>query len=367
MDIKEYKCPNCGGAVKFDSSSQNMKCPFCDAEFEIADLEDYQKELALSTEDKFDWSGELEKIQGSAAGLYDPEKDCLSTGSCPSCGAELIGDSNTIAMVCPCCGNSQIVQKRIEGMLKPEYIIPFKLEKNDAIEALKRFYKGKKLLPDCFKNENRIKCIQGVYVPFWLYDAMTKAHIRYRATKVKTWSDSNYYYTKTSFFSVVRDGSLEFAKVPVDGSEKMDNDYMDAIEPFDYAMIKDFQSAFLSGYLAEKYDVDAKQCMGRAANRMKASIETEFWNSVTGYSSVNTESSTVDIKGGKISYSLFPVWVLNTKYNNENYMFIMNGESGRLVGRLPVDKKKAWKYRFLFTGIFGVIFTIGILALTLFF
>jgi len=368
MDIKEYKCPNCGGAVKFDSSSQNMKCPFCDAEFEIADLEDYQRELASPTEDKFDWSSELEKIQEGAASSWDTlEQDCLSTGSCPSCGAELIGDSNTIATVCPCCGNSQIVQKRIAGMLKPEFIIPFKLEKKDAIEALKKFYKGKRLLPDCFKDENRVSCIQGVYVPFWLYDAVTKAHIRYRATKIRTWSDSNYYYTKTSFYSVVRDGSLDFEKVPVDGSEKMDNDYMDSIEPFNYALIKDFQSAFLSGYLAEKYDVDAKQCMERAGKRMKASVETEFRKSVTGYTSVSTENSTVDIKGGKISYSLFPVWVLNTKYKNENYLFIMNGESGRLVGRLPADVKKSWKYRLLFTGIFGAVFTIIIQVLRLFF
>ncbi|MCL2722671.1 MAG: hypothetical protein FWD47_15185 [Treponema sp.] len=366
MEIKEYKCPNCAGAVKFDSSSQNMKCPYCDAEFEIADLEDYQKELALSAEDRFDWNNELERIQGSGAEVYDPEKDCLSTGSCPSCGAELIGDKNTIAMVCPCCGNSQIVQKRISGMLKPEYIIPFKLEKKDAINALKNFYKGKRLLPDCFKDENRVNCIQGVYVPFWLFDAQTKAHIRFKATKTKTWSTANHIYTKTSFYNVVRDGVLGFEKVPVDGSEKMDNDYMDAIEPFDYNLKKDFQSAFLSGYLAEKYDVDAKQCMERAAIRMKASVEKEFRNSVTGYSSVSMESSTVDIKGGKISYCLFPVWVLNTKYKNENYLFTMNGESGRLVGRLPADTAKSWKYRFIFTGIFGAIFTIIIQLLRFF-
>jgi len=329
-----------------------MKCPFCDAEFEITALESYQKELELPAEDHFDWEKQSQDSWNTL------EQDELSTGSCPSCGAELVGDKNSIAMVCPCCGNSQIVLKRLSGMLKPDYLIPFKLEKKDAVEALKNFYKGKRLLPDCFKNENRVNCIQGVYFPFWLYDAQTKAHIRYKTTRTKTWSDSNYIYVKTDFFSVVRDGNMGFEKVPVDGSEKMNDDYMDAIEPFDYAKMKDFQSAFLSGFLAEKYDVDSESCKERAGKRMKASVETEFAKSVSGYSSVAVESSTVNVKGGKIKYSLFPVWVLNSKYKNENYQFLMNGESGKLVGRLPVDKGKSWKYRFLFTGIFGIIFTL---------
>jgi len=361
MEIKEYKCPNCGGAVKFDSSSQNMKCPYCDAEFEIAMLEEYQKDLACEKDDQSDWGNAV-----AAVAWDESEVDCLSTGSCPSCGAELIGDQNTIATVCPCCGNSQIVSRRITGGLKPNYVIPFHLDKDAAINALKKFYKGKRLLPDKFNHESNINSIQGVYVPFWLYDAGVKAHIRYKATKTRTWSDPNYIYVKTDYYSVVRDGNMGFEKVPVDGSEKMNDEFMDAIEPFDYAKIKDFQTAFLSGYLAEKYDMDADQCKDRAGKRMKASIETEFKSSVTGYTSVTVERSNVDIQGNKINYSLFPVWILNTKFNNENFQFIMNGESGRLVGKLPVDRKKAWKYRFIFTGIFGAVFSI-IAALIYFF
>jgi len=295
MQIKEYKCPNCGGAVQFDSSTQSMKCPYCDTEFEIAALEEYQKELASSGKDHFDWDGK----EGFKTWESD-ELDDLSQGVCPSCGAELLGDKNTVAMVCPNCGNSQIVLKRLTGLLKPDYLIPFKLEKKAAVEALRNFYKGKRLLPNFFKEDNHVNSIQGVYLPFWLFDAQTQAHIRYKASKTKAWSDANYNYTKTDFYSVIRDGSMGFEKVPVDGSEKMDDNYMDAIEPFDYTMLKDFQSAFLSGYLAEKYDVDAEQSKERAGRRIKATVESEFAKSVTGYSSVKVESSTVDIKGGKI-------------------------------------------------------------------
>jgi hypothetical protein len=165
---------------------------------------------------------------------------------------------------------------------------------------------------------------------------------------------------------VVRDGSLSFQKVPADGSEKMDDAYMDAIEPFDYSTIKDFETAFLAGYAAEKYDVDAERSRERAGKRIKATIETEFKRSVSGYATVMQESSSVNIESSSVSYALFPVWILNTKYKKENYQFIMNGESGRLVGRLPSDTAKCWKYRLLFTGIFGAVFTLLIQLLRIF-
>jgi len=361
MEIKEYKCPNCGGAVKFDSSTQKMKCPYCDAEFELADIEAYQKELAAPAKDNYKWAAEKAGDEWGSGELNE-----LTTGSCPSCGAELLGDKNTVAMVCPNCGNSQIVKKRLEGLLKPEYLIPFKLEKKAAVEALKKFYQGKRLLPDFFKEDNHINSIQGIYLPFWLFDAKAQGQVRYKATKVMGWSDSSYNYTKTDYYSVVRNGNMAFEKVPVDGSERMDNNFMDAIEPFNFGELKDFGTAYLSGYLAEKYDVDAEQSKERAAGRIKSSMETEFANSVTGYSSVVSESSVINVEGGKVSYSLLPVWILNTKYKKENYLFLMNGESGRLVGRLPVDSAKSWKYRLLFTGIIGAVLTLIIQALSFF-
>jgi DNA-directed RNA polymerase subunit RPC12/RpoP len=361
MDIKEYKCPNCGGAVKFDSGTQKMKCPFCDTEFEIAAIEEYQKQQQIPEKDSIDWDG-----KGGPQAWEQDELDDLSTGSCPSCGAELLGDKNTAAMVCPNCGNSQIVLKRLAGLLKPEYLIPFKLDKKAAVEALKDFYKGKQLLPNCFKEENRVNSIQGVYLPFWLFDANAQGNVRYKATRTMFWSDTNYNYTKTDHYSVVRGGSMKFEKIPVDGSERMDDSYMDAIEPFDYTQLKDFQTAFLSGYLTEKYDVDAEKSKKRAVQRIKSTVETEFARSVTGYMSVRTESSTVGIEDGKVSYSLLPVWILNTKYNKENYLFLMNGQSGRLVGKLPADPGKSWKYRLFFTGIIGAALTLIIQALRIF-
>ena len=361
MDIKEYKCPNCNGAVKFDSSLQKMKCPYCDAEFEMEGLAEYQKMIAAPEKDNM-------QVDTSKAGSAWNERELadLSTGACPSCGAELIGDANTIATVCPCCGNTQIVQQRVKGLLKPEYVIPFQLEKKAAVEALKKFYNKKKLLPNFFKEENRVGSIQGLYVPFWLFDAKSQGSMTFKATKVRIWSSGDYDYTQTNYYSVLREGGLDFEKIPVDASEKMDDAYMDAIEPFDYSKIKDFMTAYLSGYIAEKYDVDVEASKGRAIARIKNSFESQFARTVKGYSSVIRERSTVNVEKGKVSYSLFPVWVLNTKYKNENYQFMMNGQSGRLVGKLPIDNGKVTKYRLTYLFVIGAVLTIIVELLRIF-
>jgi len=350
MQIDGYKCPNCGGTVKFDSSSQAMKCPFCDTEFELAALEEHQKEISAPAQDDYNWG-----TQDSCGSWGGEDMDCLSSGSCPSCGAELFGNENTVAAVCPCCGNAQIIVKRLTGGLKPDYVIPFKLEKKAAVEAINNFCKGKRLLPDCFLKNNHIQDTQGLYAPFWLFDANAHGHVNYKATKVRVWRKGDYNYKEISHYSVLRDGNLDFEKIPVDASEKMDSAYMDAMEPFNYKEMKDFHNSFLAGYAAEKYDVDADKSKPRAERRIKTTLEKEFKKSVNGYATVTQVSSSVNAKNGRVSYGLFPVWVLNTKYRQENYQFMMNGQTGQLVGKLPVDKAKTWKYRGAITGILGVI------------
>ena len=197
---------------------------------------------------------------------------------------------------------------------------------------------GKRLLPKIFKDQNHIDEIKGVYVPFWLFDTDVDAKVRYKATKVRTWSDSNYNYTKTSYFMVHRGGSIGFEDVPVDGSTKMADDLMESIEPFNCAEAVDFQTAYLAGYLADKYDVTAEESIDRANERVKKSTEQAFAETVIGYETVTAENTSVQFHGGKARYALYPVWLLNTTWNGNRYTFAMNGQTGKFVGDLPVDK-----------------------------
>lgn len=347
--IQEYKCPCCGGEITFDSTIQKMKCPYCGTEFEMETLAGYDNELRSEQADDMRWEA------NAGDEWQDGETDGLRSYVCKSCGGEIVGDENTAATSCPFCGNPVVIMDQFSGSLRPDYVIPFKLDKKAAKEALKKHYMGKRLLPKIFKDENHIDEVKGVYVPFWLFDAEANADIRYRASRVRTWSDSRYNYTETSYYAVCRSGSIKFENVPVDGSEKMADDLMESLEPFDFSKAVDFQTAYLAGYLADKYDVDAEQSAGRANERIRKSTEDAIAATVKGYTTVTREAGSIRLNNSKVKYALFPVWILNTTWNGQKYLFAMNGQSGKMVGDLPLDKGAYRKWLFGLTGAIGAV------------
>ena len=336
--LQEFKCPNCDGAIEFDAKLQSMKCPYCDAEFEMAALQDYQKELDAIPQENMTWD------TAAGAQWQEGEEDGLRIYTCNTCGGEIVADETTGATECPFCGNPVIMTGQFAGSLKPDLVIPFKVDKKAAIAALQNYYKGKLLLPKVFKDENHIKEVKGLYVPVWLFDTDADAHVRYRATRIRTWSDSQYNYTETRHFAVIRAGGIGFENVPVDGSTKMDDALMESIEPFDIYEAVDFRTAYLSGFLADKYDVDAQASITRANERIKRSTEDAFAATVVGYSSVIPVSSTIHLHNGRARYALYPVWILNTQWNGQKFTFGINGQTGKTAGNLPMDKGKFWTW-----------------------
>ncbi len=336
--LQEFKCPCCDGAIEFNSTLQKMKCPYCDSEFDVETLRSYDEALKEEPGDSMNWD--------SSAGSewQEGETDGLRIYCCNTCGGEIVADETTGATECPFCGNPVIMTGQFAGSLKPNLVIPFKLDKKAAMEALKKHYSGKPLLPKVFKDENRVKEVKGVYVPFWLFDADAKGFVRYNATRVRHWSDSNYNYTETSHFKVIRAGGIGFENVPVDGSTKMDDTLMESIEPFDISEAVDFRTAYLSGFFADKYDVDAESSTERANERIKRSTEQAFASTVVGYTTVVPVSTNIGLQNGRARYALYPVWVLNTKWNDKNYTFAMNGQTGKLVGDLPMDMAAFFKW-----------------------
>ena len=346
MPIQEYKCPCCGGAIEFNSSVQKMKCPYCDTEFDMETLASYDAGLK-DEQDSMEW-------ETSAGGEWqEGEANGLRSYICRSCGGEIVGDANTAATSCPFCGNPVVMMGQFSGALRPDFVIPFKLDKNAAKAGLQKHLTGKRLLPKIFKDQNHIDEIKGVYVPFWLFDTDADARVRYRTTKLRCWSDSEYNYTETSHFLVHRGGSVGFEHVPVDGSSRMADDLMESIEPYDFSDAVDFQTAYLAGYLADKYDVDAEQSIERANERVKKSAEEAFASTVEGYDTVTAESSSVQLHGGKAKYALYPVWILNTTWKGQKYTFAMNGQTGKFVGDLPVDKAAARRWKLILTATFS--------------
>ncbi len=340
--IVNYQCPNCTGPLKFAAGGGQLACEYCGSEYA---LELIQQLYADKEQDAASQGSDPEWDVSAAGGEWSEEEAAnLRAFNCPSCGAELICDGNTAASSCPYCGNPTVVPGRLTGQLKPDYVLPFKLDKNAAMEALKRYYKGKKFLPKSFREGNHVEDIQGVYVPFWLFDGQADANIRYRGTKVHTDRHGDEEVTTTEHYRVVREGSVAFEKIPADGSSKMPDAHMDAVEPFNYAELAPFSTAYLPGFLADKYDLDAEACQERVNGRIRASTLDAMRATATGYSSLNVEHADIRLTRGDVKYALMPVWMLSTKWREQSFLFAMNGQTGKFVGNLPVDRGLFWAW-----------------------
>ncbi len=335
--LLDYKCPCCGGAIEFSSAAQKMKCPYCDTEFEMEALKAKDATLSEMQPDNAEW-------ETKGAIFREDETTGMRVYICNSCGGEIVADETTGATACPFCDTPVVVKGQFAGELRPDLVIPFKLDKAAAKQALQAHIGSKKFIPKIFKDQNHIDEIKGVYVPHWLFDCDAHAAISYRGETVRTWSDKKYDYTETSVFDIFREGKISVDALPVDGSTKMDDTLMESIEPFDIGEAVDFQTAYLAGYLADKYDVTAQESIARANGRSKKSAEEAFRETVDPiYTAVQTESSSIQVQNGKYRYALYPVWLLNTSWNGQKFTFAMNGQTGKLVGDLPLDKAAFWK------------------------
>jgi predicted RNA-binding Zn-ribbon protein involved in translation (DUF1610 family) len=315
-----------------------LECDYCGTSYTVKEIEgiyankdavaEAQASKNLNDEGEYSTSGENWGAEG------------MKVYSCPSCGAELICDETTAATSCPYCGNPSIIPGQFTEMQKPDYVLPFKLDKPAAEEALRKYYKGKMLLPKRFTSENHIQEIKGVYVPFWLYDGEADVDASYLATKVFVTRRGNEEITTTEHYQVRRAGTVDFTKIPVDASSKMPNEHMDSIEPFDYSELKPFSKAYLPGFLADKYDEDVDKCSQRADTRAKNTSLEIMRNSVQGYATCIPQREDVRIRRKSVKYALLPVWMLSTQWNGKNYLFAMNGQTGKFIGNLPISKGK---------------------------
>ncbi len=333
--VLDNKCPGCGATIHFKPELGLFKCDYCDGEYTAEQLKDMEK-------------------------INKEEVDTTNyvNYNCPDCGAEIITDENTAATFCVYCGNTSIIKNRLSGEFAPSKIIPFKMEKKKAIEAFKKLRKGRPLTPKEFTSERNIEKIQGIYIPFWLYETEVSGTIEATATRVKSWTSGNTHYTQTDYYNVVRTGTMEYHRVPVDGSTRFANDMMNTIEPFDYSKLIDYNHAYLSGFLAEKYDVSKEDAFADAKSRTLNTTKQEMLNSMNGYTSKVVKKNDLEAKETNVEYALLPVWMVNVKYKDKYYLFAMNGESGKFIGNIPLDKKRALMYTIITFIIAFIIFTI---------
>lgn len=329
----DYRCPNCNGSLQFRSDTQQLTCPYCDSELSVEGVKEYNQAISQAEESRCDW--ETYQAETGSGAWSNQESANLVTHICQSCNGEIVAEKTTAVTACPYCDNNLFIPYQFADELRPDYVIPFKLNKEQAKGALRQFYNGKPLLNPCFKRENHLDEIKGVYVPFWLFDCDTQSDVQYKATRVRAYSDSRYNYVETKHYSIHRGGRINFDKIPGDGSSKMNDTFMEAMEPYNYRDLVPFTPAYFAGYLADKYDVLADSLQERVNQRIRTTVIDSL--SPKGYQSVTPVKTNIRASNNKVNYALFPVWILNTRYRGELHTFMVNGQTGKLVGKLPVD------------------------------
>ncbi len=352
-EITEYKCPACGTTLAYQPDAGKLVCKSCKS---VYDVDFILKGGNPPEEDEFSWAEYAANFNSKDI----MEEDVVYV--CKSCGAEIETDARTAATKCPFCGNNVILDDRLKGGLRPNAIIPFKITPDMLPSVIKTFLKGKKLLPKDFLPTKKLSEIQGIYVPFWLFDCVVDGTITYNAQRILHSTEGDYDVTQVYHYVLLRDGKMKFSKVPVDASVKMDNDLMDSIEPFDYSELTDFKSGYLSGYVADRFDSSPDDELKRATNRMINTAADAVQSTTIGYVSVIPLSNSLKPKHASVRYVLLPVYLINCRYKDKDYHYAINGQTGKVAGDLPVSRSKQLGS---FFGVLGIVFAIAMLLMLL--
>lgn len=382
MSDVQLKCPSCGAPINFDVPSGKMKCSFCGASFTVEEVNQFNgisqanAELDAAHAKQAGTTG----ATGGAGTATTPETQISTTPAegqpgwveppptyldeatgqqmaqfqCNSCGGEIIGSPDMVSARCPWCNNNFVATGQLTSTRVPDRMIPFAMTKEQALEAFKANMKGLKLIPREFKQVS-VDDIQGVYVPYWLYDATVAGEGNFSCEKLRTWTDSEYEYTEHREYQVYRSANVAFLDVPVAGTTKVTDKITESVEPFDYTKSVAFSPAYLTGFMTNKYDVDAQDANPRALERMKDSTEEVLRNSISGYDTVSTINTSIQPAFGELEYVFLPMWLMNVKFQGKNYNYAMNGQTGKFVGTFPVSERKYW------TGLIGIAIPIAIL------
>lgn len=309
-----YSCKNCAGNLQFDIESGKLKCSHCKSLF-----------------DPYEVSGGKE-----ADGEQEYE---VTVFTCPQCAGRIYSMDTQALAYCSFCGASSVLEGRLEHMERPKYIIPFTVSKEDCKRLYSEKLKKEGYAPNWLKDAEHIDSFRGIYVPYWIYNASQKGSVEVLATKaIKKTID------KVSGYTVYGDLECEYRGVAFDASAAFEDEISEQLAPYDMRKLQDFSPAFLSGFYADIADVKEDVYMFRAEEIINRAT-TSYINTqpeLYGYNVEHTPfaSDTYHTLMGKAELAMFPVWLLTYRRNGRVAYVAVNGQSGKLAARLPIDRRK---------------------------
>lgn len=314
------KCPSCASNIFYQPEVQGMVCRNCGNIYKPSTLE---KMGSLGYSIEHDYTGDNDISE------EDKKRHEIV---CNSCGATMIADANMMSTMCAFCGSPALITRRMTREFKPDYIVPFKIDKQTAEKNMKQWLKTRKMTRGGFKTKSRLTKMEPLYVPFWLLDCAVNTDM-YGTGKMYT-------NDKPVVFSIRAKANYYVKGVPFDASLKIANKLMEAIEPFDYSEMVKFDNRYLQGFYADKYDQRPTEIMDRFIKRldrismdMNDTIAAKYDEYIPSPEKTFTWMSEVSIK-----YCLLPVWFMTVEFDGRNYQFAVNGQTGEASGQAPTSE-----------------------------
>lgn len=331
MSAVSFKCPNCGGDMRFDPATQKYKCEFCLSSFEQSEFEEINAKTQEESKTSFG------RADDNGAVVY----------SCPSCGAQIVTDATTAATFCYYCHNPVVLQGKLSGEYEPDLVVPFAVDRKEAVASFLKYVNAKKFVPKDFFCKEQIEKISGVYFPFWMYSCRADGHWHGQGNQIRIYHRGDTEFTETKVFNIERDADLEFTRLTRNALNKENKQLVEAIQPFRLEEAKEFSMGYLSGFQAEKRDIEKEELLDSLKNEVKSHAAGMMRASVSGYTTVNAVNESVHIRSDEWKYLLLPVWVLTYKGSDgKTYYYAMNGQTKKVCGVLPLAKGRMWKMFF---------------------
>lgn len=345
MATISFKCPNCGGELLFDPPSQKYKCPYCASDFTQEQMDSLAADGTAQAQEEApqDTYGQEEQAPSDA-----PEQPGDGQGGviyhCPSCGSEIVTDETTAATFCYYCHNPVVLSGRLEGSYLPDRIIPFQYGKDQAKAAFSDFIRSKKFVPASFYDGDQMDKLTGVYYPYWVYDTTVRGSLQARGNTVRKWVSGNEEISEISTYEVVRGGAATLRNMTANALRKSNRQLVENVQPYELSSAKPFNMSYLSGFVAEKRDMETEEFAPAFRRQSEDYTRNMMLQTAGGYTGLTVQNAHFSPESEHWSYMLLPVWVLTYSQNGQLYYFAMNGQTGRICGKLPVDKKKLLLY-----------------------
>lgn len=322
MAASTYKCPSCGGYLSFDPDTQNWKCPFCDSVFDesvIAEKEAAPKRTRTAQSHQV-------------------------TYRCQNCGSEIMTDETTVATHCYYCHSPVVLEGKLTSDMRPDCVLPFKVDKEKAAEQFMKWVKSKRFVPKSFFKQAQIESMTGVYYPHFISDCVVEARSEGECRNIHRSEGATHITIKTDHYHVRREADLSFHSILRPALSKANRKLSEGVHPYPLEDMKPFSDAYLSGFVAERRDIEAES-IRPDLERETSDYVSELMNDTAYQYSSASLSHTSRLKSVKTQYALLPMWLLtypNKQKKEEPYYYAMNGSTGEVCGKLPIDRKKLY-------------------------